>query len=170
MGKLGLLIQQVAQLQGLKTIVVDGSDHKLSLAKKYGAPYAINRHNSKSISEEIKGLTDGLGADIVVDCSGNPGALNDVVASCRTLGKLHMKSTHGLATPINLTDIVVREITMYSSRCGPFEKAINSLECKTISVNEMISAQIWLNDIEEALSSYKNKNMIKAILRINNSP
>ncbi|MFX0037109.1 MAG: alcohol dehydrogenase catalytic domain-containing protein, partial [Candidatus Hermodarchaeota archaeon] len=43
LGKLGLLITQVALMKGLQLIVIDGSDHKLNLAKKYGASYLINR-------------------------------------------------------------------------------------------------------------------------------
>ncbi len=50
-------------------------------------------------------------------------------------GKIHMKSTHGLATPLNITDIVVREITIYSSRCGPFDKAIDGIKFGEIQVD-----------------------------------
>ncbi|MFX1555591.1 MAG: zinc-binding dehydrogenase, partial [Promethearchaeota archaeon] len=113
LGKLGLLITQVALLKGLKLIVVDGSDKKLNLAKKFGAHHLINRLACKDIPQEIKNLTNSLGADIVVDTTGNPDALKDIIASCRTRGKIHVKSTHGLETPINLTDIVVRELILY---------------------------------------------------------
>jgi alcohol dehydrogenase len=165
LGKLGLLISQVALLHGLELIVVDGSDKKLDLAKKFGAKNSINRFNTKNISEEIKTLTNGLGADIVVDSTDNPKSLKDIVNSCRTRGKLHVKSTHGLDTPINLTDIVVRELSLYSSRCGPFEKAIDGLQAGEIVVKELISNEYPLSAIQRAFNSYKkNRDYIKTII------
>lgn len=166
-GKLGLLLIQVAKLKGLSLIVVDGSEKKLSLAQKFGASHLINRITTEDIPNEIHNLTDGLGSDIVVDTSGNPEALKDIVSSCRTRGKLHIKSTHGLPTPIDLTDIVVRELTLYSSRCGPFDKAINGLKSDNINVNELISKVYPLDKIQEAFDSYeKNPDHIKTIIKM----
>ncbi|MFX0105928.1 MAG: zinc-binding dehydrogenase [Candidatus Hodarchaeota archaeon] len=167
LGKLGLLITQVALLKGLKLIVVDGSDKKLTLAKEFGAHYLINRLTCKDIPNEIINITEGLGADIVIDTTGNPGALKDVIASCRTRGKIHVKSTHGLDALINLTDIVVRELTLYSSRCGPFEKAIEGLKSGKIKVKELISKKFKLENIKEAFDSYKfSRDHIKTIVQI----
>jgi len=167
LGKLGLLITQVALAKNLELIVVDGSDKKLSLAKKFGAQNLINRLKVKNVPGEIRRFTDGLGADIVVDTTGNPNALNDIISSCRTRGKLHIKSTHGLDTPINLTDIVVKELTLFSSRCGPFEKAINGLKSGKIVVEDLITKVYPFDTIKEALGSYEeDRDNIKTILTI----
>ncbi|MFX1392773.1 MAG: alcohol dehydrogenase catalytic domain-containing protein [Promethearchaeota archaeon] len=167
LGKLGLLICQVAILKDLKVIVVDGSEKKLALAKKFGAKETINRLKEKNIPKIIQNSTNGLGADIVIDATGNPDALKDIVASCRTRGKLHIKSTHGIATPINLTDIVVRELTLFSSRCGPFDMAIDGLKSGKIQVKELISKEFSLDEIQEAFTSYeKNRDHIKTIVMI----
>ncbi|GAH11201.1 unnamed protein product, partial [marine sediment metagenome] len=90
LGKLGLLLTQVALAKGLDVIAVDGSNTKLSLAEKYGAKRVINRFEVENISDAIKSSTDNLGADIVVDTTGNPEALIDIVASCKTRGKTHI--------------------------------------------------------------------------------
>ncbi len=167
LGKLGQLLIQVAKLKGLELVAVDGSEKKLALAKKFGASHVINRIEAKDIPQIIQDLTNGLGADIVIDSSGNPDALKDIISSCRIRGKLHIKSTHGLATPINLTDIVVRELTLYSSRCGPFEKAIGALKSRKIHVKELISDVYQLSEIKEAFTSYeKNRENIKTIIKI----
>jgi len=167
LGKLGLLIVQVAKKIGLNLIVVDGSDKKLELAMSYGADFTINRLNTKNISETIKGYTDGIGADIVVDATGNGNALKDITASCRTRGKIHIKSTHGLEVPLNITDIVVREITIYTSRCGPFEKAIKGINSGEIEVKSLISAEYNLEEIRTAFDVYgKDRDQIKTIITI----
>jgi alcohol dehydrogenase len=167
LGKLGLLILQVARTKRLSVTVVDGSNAKLEIAKKLGAKTVINRHTQKDIPAYIRRLTNNLGADIVVDTTGSPDALKDVVASCRTRGKIHMKSTHGLATPLNITDIVVREITIYSSRCGPFEKAIEGMMSGMIKVDDLVSLVVPLEKIKEGFASYENNpDHIKTIVEI----
>ena len=167
LGKLGLLLTQVALAKGLDVIAVDSSDKKLSMAEKYGARQLINRFEVNNISDKIKISTDNLGADIVVDTTGNPEALKDVVASCKTRGKIHIKSTHGIEAPINLTDVVVREITIYSSRCGPFDKAIEGLSSGGIEVKSLISKMYDLENIREAFAAYdENPDFIKAVIII----
>jgi threonine dehydrogenase-like Zn-dependent dehydrogenase len=167
LGKLGLLITQVAISKGLNVIAVDGSNKKLNMAKNYGAKFIINKIDCDDITYEIKKLTNGLGADIVIDTTGNPKALKNIIESCRTRGKIHVKSTYGVETPINLTDIVVRELTLYSSRCGPFNKAIEGLESGEIKVKDLISKRFSLDDINKAFESYKlSRDHIKTIITI----
>ncbi len=167
LGKLGLLISQVAKLKGLEIIGVDESDRKLKLAKKLGVKEIINRLKEKNIPNVIQNFTDGLGADMVIDATGNPDALGDIIASCRTRGKIHIKSTYGIETPINLTDVVVRELTLYSSRCGPFEKAIEGIKSGNIKVEELISDKFQLSEINKAFESYKlSQDHIKTIIQI----
>jgi alcohol dehydrogenase len=166
-GRLGLLITQVAILKGLELIVIDGSAKKLELARKFGAKNLINRLKVNDIPHEIKKITNNLGADITLDATGNPDALSDIIASCRTRGKIHIKSTHGLDTKINLADMVVREITLYTSRCGPFEKAIKGIRSGKIKVKELISKEFPLERFHEAFSSYnKSRDHIKTLLII----
>jgi len=167
LGKLGFLIAQVAVSKGLRVFVVDGSHKKLTLAKKFGAQNLINRYQNPNISKMIKNATLGLGVDIVVDATGNPLALNDVIASCKARGKVHLKSTHGHTTSVNLTDVVIREITLYSSRCGPFNKAIEGLTSGEIQVKKLISKTFDLDDIKKAFSPYKDEqDHIKTIIHI----
>ena len=167
LGKLGLLLCQLAVINGLEIIGIDSSDKKLTMAKKYGARHLINRFKVENIVGEIRGFTDSLGADIVIDTTGNPEALIDIVASCKTRGKIHIKSTHGLGTPVNFTDIVIREITVYSSRCGPFDKAIEGLSSGIVKVNNLISKEYNLEHIKEAFAAYdENQDFIKAVIVI----
>ncbi|MFX1513119.1 MAG: zinc-binding dehydrogenase [Promethearchaeota archaeon] len=163
MGKLGLLLLQVAKTKGLEIIAIDGSNKKLTLARQLGASHVVNRHRYDSVSQAI--LDIGKMADIVVDATGNPKVLNEIISSCRSRGKLHIKSTHGAPTTINLTEMVQREITLYTSRCGPFEKAIQGLKSQQIKVNDLIT-QIY--PLEKALEAFesdgKNRDNIGTIL------
>lgn len=168
MGKLGLLILQIARSKGLEVIAVSGSKKKLDLAYQFGAIETINRHKEKNIAKTILEMTETYGADIVVDATGNPEIMNLVMSSCRSRGKIHIKSTHGVLSSINITDLVQREITIYTSRCGPFSKAIQGLNSREIKVNTLISQVYPLEKVEEAFEYYeKNKNAIRVILTNN---
>ncbi|MFX1515211.1 MAG: zinc-binding dehydrogenase [Promethearchaeota archaeon] len=164
MGKLGLLLLQIIKSKGFETIVVDGSEKKLELARQLGAAHLINRHDTTDVSLLIKEVSVG-GADIVVDASGNPQALNDIISSCRSRGKIHIKSTHGESPLINLTEMVQREITLYTSRCGPFKKAIDALKSNSVKVNRLITHIYSLEQVEQAFNSYgKKKHHIHTLI------
>jgi threonine dehydrogenase-like Zn-dependent dehydrogenase len=167
LGKLGLLMVQVAKEMGLKVIAIDGSKKKLLLAKKFETDWVLNRLEEKDIVSKIKKLSNGIGADIVVDTSGNPEVISDVISACKTRGKLHIKSTHGIEVPLNITELVVREITLYTSRCGPFQKAIEGLRTGKIQVKDLISHIFPLNEITTAFRNYKkDHDTIKIIIEI----
>lgn len=175
-GKLGQLIVQVtAQLNklypkkisnNLEVVLVGHSDTRLAIAKKNGASFTFNAKKVNP-SQKILEMTSGLGADIVIDSTGNSDAFQHVVKSTRTRGKIGLKSTHGLPVPINMTDIVVREITMYGTRCGPFDKAIEIMEQGLINVDPLIGARIPLDDIESGLNLARKEDMIKIIVKCN---
>ncbi len=165
MGKMGLLFLQVAKAKGLEIIAIDGSEKKLTLARQLGASHLINRHKSGRVSQTILDLYGG--ADIVVDTTGNPTALNEIIPSCRSRGKIHIKSTHGVPTPINLTDMVQREIALWTSRCGPFEKAIEGLKSQQITVTDLITQTVPIEKAIEAFNSFGTiKDHIRTILTI----
>ncbi len=167
-GKLGLLILQVIKaLYPTRTIIVVGrSEYRRKFAEQFGADVVIDA-GAKNPVEEIKQITGGLGADVVIEATGNPEVMDMAIRACRTRGKIAIKSTHGVPTPVNLTDVVVREITIFSSRCGPFDDAIALLRDGKVSVSPMISKVFSLSNVEEAFAFLAQKgDYIKVGLKI----
>jgi NADPH:quinone reductase-like Zn-dependent oxidoreductase len=68
-GGVALAALQVARLLGARTIVTSGDDGKLDAARKLGADHAIN-YTRSDVAQEVRSLTDGRGADVVVDSVG----------------------------------------------------------------------------------------------------
>ncbi|MCP4761101.1 MAG: alcohol dehydrogenase catalytic domain-containing protein [archaeon] len=172
-GKLGLLIAQVAKnynkifpsirKKAPTIFLVSRSNYKLKIAEKLGIDYVINSFRQDPVQLIMK-LTSNIGADIVIDCTGNPDVLEQVVNSTRTRGKIGLKSTHGLPVPINMTDIVVREIALYASRCGPFDKALKFMESGFIKIENITGARFNLSNINEGVQEAKKKEIIKVII------
>jgi alcohol dehydrogenase len=97
-------------------------------------------------------MTDGMGADIVVESSGTPQGLNVALELVRPRGTVALKTTCGLANEgINYTRAVVDEIRIQGSRCGPFDKAIEMLSAWEIPVRSLISHIYHLEQVEEAI-------------------
>ncbi len=76
----GLIAAQLARLNGGTVIAVDGIRRRLELARELGATHVIN-FREKSPAEEIKGLTEGRGADVSVEISGSYPALHEAIRS-----------------------------------------------------------------------------------------
>ncbi|MEO7985121.1 MAG: zinc-binding dehydrogenase [Gemmatimonadales bacterium] len=68
-GGVGMAALQVAVLLGARAIATSGSDAKLEVARRVGAAETIN-HASTDVHAEVRRLTGGLGADVVVDSVG----------------------------------------------------------------------------------------------------
>lgn len=62
--------------------------------------------------------------DTVVDCTGDLTALATAVRLTRPRGTVALKSTVANPAPMDLSPVVVKELTIRSSRCGPFDVAL----------------------------------------------
>ena len=69
--------------------------------------------------------------------------------------------------PVNLTMIVVDEITLIGSRCGPFEPAIRLLANRQIDVASLIQARFSLDDGVAAFERAAAKGTLKVIVEMN---
>ena len=76
----GLIVTQLAALNGAEVIAVDAIAARLELAKRLGAAHTIDATRD-SAAETIKSLTDDLGADVSIEISGSYAALNEAIRS-----------------------------------------------------------------------------------------
>ena len=158
-GKLGLLILQIVKNMGRKAIVV-GRSH-LDLAEQLGADLTIGLDEDpiNHIMEETE-----IGADVVVECTGAPESVDLAMALVRNRGTIDLKSTHGIRWETDLTQIVVRELKLQGSRCGPFPPAIQQLEEGAVHVKDLISSTFSLTQINEAIDAAFKPGSIKIVV------
>ncbi len=155
-GRLGVLICKVASLKGARVAAVSHSPYKLQLAKKYGAQALLEAGGD--IRQQVMDLTDGLGADIVVECTGSAGSLEQALDLVRPRGTVCLKSTPGDAMPpFPLTSAVVNEVRVQCSRCGPFGKAIRMMLRHGLAMDALISERFPLNNVRTALQAARTK-------------
>ena len=129
-GKLGLLIAQVLQLTGCQLRVVGRHPAKLAILERRG------------IATQLVGDRLEAPADIVVEATGSPEGLATARRLVRPRGALVLKSTfHGQAE-LDLSQLVVDEVTLIGSRCGPFPAALRLLEQRLVEVEPLVH-EVW---------------------------
>jgi threonine dehydrogenase-like Zn-dependent dehydrogenase len=157
-GKLGLLCAQVMALTGCDLIAVGRHTEKLDFLHQRGLTTTLNVAAIAAAS-----------VDVVVEATGTPSGFALARQIVRPRGTIVLKSTYqGEALPVNLTAIVVDEITLIGSRCGPFEPAIRLLAQQQVEVASMIQARYTLDDGLAAFERAAVKGMLKVVLTMTN--
>jgi threonine dehydrogenase-like Zn-dependent dehydrogenase len=139
-GRLGVLVAQVLRERGADPVVFVRSEKRRSLCAELGLEAAG--------FDSVDSLTRRF--DLVVDATGAPDGFARAQALVRPRGTLVLKSTFHGETPISLSPLVVDEITLVGSRCGPFQAAIEALAGGRIDINPLIEGTYPLERFAEA--------------------
>ena len=111
--------------------------------------------------DEIYNMTEGLGANMVVDTTGNPDGITQALKLVRTQGTIACKTTCGLpATGLDMTKLVVDEIRLQGSRCGPFEPALQIIQSHQQKLKFLISSTRPLEEAQAALEAATKEDKI----------
>jgi threonine dehydrogenase-like Zn-dependent dehydrogenase len=152
-GKLGLLVAQVMRLSGCELLVVGRHTDKLAILEHLG------------IATRLANAETKLTADMVIDCTGQPEGFATARAMVRPRGTLVLKSTFHGQNEVNLTSIVVDEITLVGSRCGPFAPALRLLAMQLVDVQTLITATYPLERSLAAFDRAQSKGALKVLVR-----
>ena len=157
-GRLGILVVFVAALKGVKVLAVSRNKAKQDRALEYGATWACSPDEAEVL---IKKNTEGLGADLVVDTTGNPDGITQALKLVRPRGTVCCKTTCGLPTSgLDMTKLVVDEIRLQGSRCGPFEPALEILQVHHEKLRNLITSTRPLEETQAALESASKENKV----------
>ncbi|HNQ25041.1 MAG TPA: alcohol dehydrogenase catalytic domain-containing protein [Phycisphaerae bacterium] len=158
-GRLGLLVAQLLAGTGCKLTVVGRNPQTLLFCEKKGI-------QAIAVDE----LVPRQDRDVVVECTGSPEGLRLAMELVRPRGSIMLKSTFADAlagqAPLNLAPIVVNEVQLVGSRCGPFPEAINALARGAVEVRSMISRVFPLPEGLAALDAARRPDHIKVLLKI----
>jgi len=156
-GKLGLLAALVLQRTGCALTLIGRHGDRLTAFKEKGI----------AVSPGIEGLIRDF--DITVDCTGSEEGLAEAVSITRPRGIVVLKSTIAKREGEILNQVVIDEITLIGSRCGPFEPAISAIADGSIDVRPFISAVFPLEDGLRAMEEAAKSTSLKVLLKVDNS-
>jgi threonine dehydrogenase-like Zn-dependent dehydrogenase len=150
-GKLGQVIAQVLATTGCALTVVGRHPRKLAHLDARGIATSLDAPPPRA-------------ADVVVECTGRREGLQAALAALRPRGTLVLKSTFAGDTTLNLSAIVVDEISIVGSRCGPFAPALDALASGAVIVTPLIEDRRPLADAVDALARAASPGALKVLL------
>jgi threonine dehydrogenase-like Zn-dependent dehydrogenase len=152
-GRLGLLVAQVLRNAGCPVRVIGKHPEKMAMCEKWSI-------RSRSV-DDIQPRHD---QDVVVDCTGSAAGFELAMQMTRPRGTIVLKSTVAAGKPLNLAPLVIDEINVIGSRCGPFREAIRALAEKQIDVISLIHRRMKLDQGIEAMNLAARPGVLKVIL------
>lgn len=155
-GRLGQLCAQVIALHGCRLTVVGKHAEKLRLLAARGVETAL-----------LGDLDDVRTADVVVDCTGSPTGVEHALRLLQPRGTLVLKTTVAGRPPLSLAPIVIDEIHVVGSRCGPFAPALAALADRRVDVRPLIQARYPLEEGLAAFAHVAAQPVLKVLLEIN---
>ena len=167
---LGAVHAAVARLRGAAPIIVmDINEVKLEIAKKLGADYTININEQDPV-EAVMELTEGRGADYVIEAVGTVATYEQAFKLVRPGGKIAAFGITGVDDIIRVKpfDMVLGERSMVSSCAGvgnDWNDAIALLQYDRIRPEPLFSMVVPLEELEEALHELRtDKNLFKVFV------
>ncbi len=152
-GRLGLLVAQVLQTTGAPVRLIGKHPEKLALCEKWSIR-----------SRPLADIVPRHDQDVVIDCTGSAESFEIAMQMVRPRGTLVLKSTFAGGKPLNLAPLVIDEITVVGSRCGPFKDAIKALLARQIDVISLIHRRMRLEQGVEAMALAARPGILKVLL------
>ena len=153
-GKLGQLVAQTLALTGCALLVVGRHDAKLALLTRRG------------IATGGRDAAEPGTFDVAVECTGNPEGVAVALRAARPRGTLVLKSTYAGALTLDAAAVVVNELTLIGSRCGPFAPALELLARGRVAVELLIAARYPLAEAPAAFAHAQRPGVLKVLLEI----
>lgn len=152
-GKLGLLVAAVLRLTGCELTLVGRHAGKLAIAAGWGI----------SVLQAGQDVLPHA-ADIVVECTGNAAGFAQARSFLRPRGVLVLKSTYHGDLSVAMSALVVDEITLVGSRCGPFGPALRLLAAGLVDPRPLITAVYPLDDAATAFAHAATPSVLKVLI------
>jgi threonine dehydrogenase-like Zn-dependent dehydrogenase len=152
-GKLGILVSLVFRLHGCRYSTFDVHSDKVTKARRMG----LNARLSTD-------LPAGEKAEVCVDCTGSPEGIAVALEHLYPCGQLVLKTTVAKPGTLDLNQLVINEIVLSGSRCGPFGPAISLLAEKLINPAPLITATFKFHAIHEAFDCARETGTLKVLV------
>lgn len=158
-GKLAQLIARVLRAAVSRVVMYGKHDKKLELACRAG----IATKKVRGDASDLKRVPETF--RLVVEATGSPTGLALAQRMTEPRGTLVLKSTFHGAAPVETWPIVVKEITVVGSRCGPFSKAIGLLRSGKVDPTPLVRRTFPLKDAPTAMQFAQKDGVMKVLLR-----
>jgi threonine dehydrogenase-like Zn-dependent dehydrogenase len=157
-GKLAQLIARVLRTALPRVVMYGKHADKLALARRAG----IETKKVRGEASDLQRFKQKY--QLLVEVTGSPNGLTLAQQMTEPRGTLVLKSTFHGAVPVETWPIVVKEITVIGSRCGPFEKAVGLLRSGAVDPRPLITRVFPLAEAGDAIRFAQERGVMKVLL------
>jgi threonine dehydrogenase-like Zn-dependent dehydrogenase len=158
-GKLAQLIALVLRTAVPRVVMYGKHEKKLALARRAG----IKTQKVRGDASDLKCIKESYG--LLVEATGSPSGFALAQHMTEPRGTLVLKSTFHGAAPIETWPIVVKELTVVGSRCGPFAGAIALLRSGKVDPTSLITRTFALKEAPAAIRFAQKSGVMKVLLK-----
>jgi threonine dehydrogenase-like Zn-dependent dehydrogenase len=158
-GKLAQLIARVLRTALPRVVMYGKHKDKLRLA----ATAKIETRVASGNASDLKRVKDSFA--LMVEATGSPSGLALAQHMTEPRGTLILKSTFHGAAPVETWPLVVKEITLVGSRCGPFHAAIALLRSGQVDPRALITRTFPLSEAPAAIDFAQRAGVLKVLLK-----
>lgn len=168
-GAIGLLTMQVAKAEGGLVVAAGTSvdKHRLEVAKSLGVDYVVNVQED-DVDGLLKDLTNGRGADVVLECSGSASGARLALKVVRRGGKYGQIGLFGKPIEIDFEQICYKEVKVsgsFSQKWSAWDRGLRLLGRGLVQTKPLVSHVMPLTQWEEAFQMFEAKEGLKLILQ-----
>ncbi len=160
-----------APLPDLETEVFlfGGNDQRLQIGQKLGATRTFNHHQVKDIPSKIRELTEGWGADVVIEATGVPAVWETAIACARPGATVNLFGgcPRDTTITVNTEQLHYSELTLkgvFHNTPAYVREALSLITSRTIPFELLISDYLPLKDLEQVFHKMKNRQAIKVAI------
>jgi alcohol dehydrogenase len=158
-GKLAQLIAIVLRTALPRVVMFGKHKEKLALARRARIETKLVRGDKNDLKHLKKTFP------LVIEATGSPTGLAFAQQIAEPRGTLVLKSTFHGAAPVETWPIVVKEITVVGSRCGPFDKALALLRSGKVDPRPLITRTFPLREAPQAIRFAQQSTVMKVLLQ-----
>jgi len=148
-GPIGALASLYAASLGARVVVSEVNPVRAELARSLDVGEVLDPRDT-DVAAWLKDQTQGIGADAVIECSGNERALQTAVDAVRSAGRISQTGLHTKAASIEPMKLSEHDITLTGTWCYPvtdWPRIVDLIGRRGLPVEKVVTAQVPIDDV-----------------------
>ena len=168
-GAIGLMFVGVLAHQGAQVILFGGSDSRLQLGQQLGAAETFNHHHTPNLADITRQLTEGMGADIVIEATGVPSVWETAIGCARPGATVNLFGGCPRETSIKVNTELLHysELTLkgvFHNTPKFVRESLALLSSQALPFNHLLNDAQPLTHLEQVFADMRDRKTIKAVI------
>lgn len=168
-GAIGLMFVAALVQQSAEVLLLGGSDARLQIGQSFGASQTFNYRQVEDVPALVKSLTQGWGADVVIEATGVPAVWEQAIACARPGATVNLFGgcPRDTTITVNTEQLHYSELTLkgvFHNTPAYVRAALKFLAQKTVPFEQLITEEQPLNQLGQVFQAMEERRVIKVAI------